>query len=64
VDEVTKAVLITSLKSWYYEYEKLKSMYWEYVAATGEVVSVHQPSHEEYIRSGSTASTTCPARGP
>ncbi|PAN24759.1 hypothetical protein PAHAL_4G249300 [Panicum hallii] len=46
----SKAVLVTSLKSWYYE--KLKSMYWEHATATGEVVSVHQPSHEEYQRSG------------
>jgi len=45
------AVLVTSLKSWYYE--ELKSMYWEHAtAAGGEVVSVHQPSHEEYQRSG------------
>ncbi|XP_066378355.1 galactoside 2-alpha-L-fucosyltransferase-like [Miscanthus floridulus] len=46
----SKAVLVTSLKSWYYE--KLKSMYWEHAAVTGEAVSVHQPSHEEYQRSG------------
>ena len=30
----TKAVLVTSLKSWYYE--KVKGMYWEHAAATGE----------------------------
>ncbi|RLM56103.1 hypothetical protein C2845_PM10G08620 [Panicum miliaceum] len=46
----TKAVLVTSLKSWYYE--KLKGMYWERAAATGEAVSVQQPSHEEFQRSG------------
>ncbi|WVZ81995.1 hypothetical protein U9M48_029312 [Paspalum notatum var. saurae] len=46
----TKAVLVTSLKSWYYE--KLKGMYWEHAAATGEAVSVHQPSHEEFQRFG------------
>ncbi|KAG8094234.1 hypothetical protein GUJ93_ZPchr0012g20196 [Zizania palustris] len=46
----SKAVLITSLKSWYYE--KMKSMYWEHAAATGEAVSVHQPSHEEYQHFG------------
>ncbi|KAJ1258565.1 hypothetical protein BS78_10G085300 [Paspalum vaginatum] len=46
----TKAVLVTSLKSWYYE--KLKGMYWERAAATGEAVSVHQPSHEEFQRFG------------
>ncbi|KAL6606868.1 hypothetical protein ACP70R_042521 [Stipagrostis hirtigluma subsp. patula] len=46
----SKAVLVTSLKSWYYE--KLKGMYWEHAAATGEAVSVHQPSHEGYQRFG------------
>ncbi|CAN6202123.1 unnamed protein product [Urochloa humidicola] len=46
----TKAVLVTSLKSWYYE--KLKGMYWERAAATGEAVGVHQPSHEEFQRFG------------
>ncbi|TVU00498.1 hypothetical protein EJB05_54063, partial [Eragrostis curvula] len=45
------AVLVTSLKSWYSE--KLKSMYWEHAAATGEAVSVHQPSHEEFQQFGS-----------
>uniref|UniRef100_A0A0D9WN68 Fucosyltransferase n=1 Tax=Leersia perrieri TaxID=77586 RepID=A0A0D9WN68_9ORYZ len=45
-----KAVLVTSLKSWYYE--KLKSLYWEHATATGEAVSVHQPSHEEYQHFG------------
>ncbi|XP_052160091.1 fucosyltransferase 2-like [Oryza glaberrima] len=46
-----KAVLVTSLTSWYYE--KLKGMYWERATATGEAVGVHQPSHEEYQRFGS-----------
>uniref|UniRef100_A0A0D9WN69 Fucosyltransferase n=1 Tax=Leersia perrieri TaxID=77586 RepID=A0A0D9WN69_9ORYZ len=46
-----KAVLVTSLSSWYYE--KLKSMYWEHAASTGETVGVHQPSHEEYQHFGS-----------
>ncbi|RCV20741.1 hypothetical protein SETIT_4G081600v2 [Setaria italica] len=46
----SKAVLVTSLKPWYHE--KLKSMYWEHAAANGEVVSVHQPSHEEFQRFG------------
>ncbi|KAF8772685.1 hypothetical protein HU200_005652 [Digitaria exilis] len=46
----TKAILVTSLKSWYHE--KLKGMYWERAAATGEAVSVHQPSHEEFQRFG------------
>ncbi|CAN6198351.1 unnamed protein product [Urochloa humidicola] len=44
------AVLITSLKGWYYE--KVKGMYWEKAAAGGEAVVVSQPSHEEYQRSG------------
>ncbi|KQK19032.1 galactoside 2-alpha-L-fucosyltransferase isoform X2 [Brachypodium distachyon] len=47
---LSKAVLVTSLKSWYYE--KIKSMYWEHATATGEAVGVHQPSHEEYQRFG------------
>ncbi|CAN6208281.1 unnamed protein product [Urochloa humidicola] len=46
----SKAVLVTSLRSWYYE--KMKGMYWEQATATGEVVSVHQPSHEEHQQSG------------
>uniref|UniRef100_A0A0E0L992 Fucosyltransferase n=1 Tax=Oryza punctata TaxID=4537 RepID=A0A0E0L992_ORYPU len=46
-----KAVLVTSLTSWYSE--KLKSTYWEHATITGEAVSVHQPSHEEYQRFGS-----------
>jgi len=46
----SKAVLVTSLKPWYQE--KMRSMYWEHATATGEVVSVHQPSHEEYQRFG------------
>jgi xyloglucan fucosyltransferase len=54
--EFSKAVLVTSLKSWYYE--KLKSMYWERAAATGEAVGVHQPSHEEYQRFGARSHDT------
>ncbi|CAL5055939.1 unnamed protein product [Urochloa decumbens] len=38
------AVLMTSLRPWYYE--RIKGMYWEHGTATGEDVSVHQPSHE------------------
>ena len=38
------AVLMTSLRSWYYE--NIKGMYWDRATATGEAVSVHQPSHE------------------
>ncbi|XP_062178694.1 fucosyltransferase 2-like [Phragmites australis] len=52
----SKAVLVTSLKSWYYE--KIKSMYWEHAAATGEAVSVHQPSHEEFQRFGAKSHDT------
>ncbi|CAD6343079.1 unnamed protein product [Miscanthus lutarioriparius] len=40
----TTAVLVTSLQSWYYE--RIKGMYWDHATATGEDVSVHQPSHE------------------
>ncbi|XP_078445418.1 galactoside 2-alpha-L-fucosyltransferase-like [Wolffia australiana] len=45
-----KVVLVTSL-SWGY-YEKMRSMYWEGEAEGEEVVSVHQPSHEEHQKSG------------
>jgi len=38
------AVLMTSLRSWYYEH--IKGMYWDRATATGDDVSVHQPSHE------------------
>jgi xyloglucan fucosyltransferase len=40
----TTAVLVTSLRSWYYE--RIKGLYWDQATATGEDVSVHQPSHE------------------
>ncbi|TVU28638.1 hypothetical protein EJB05_20162 [Eragrostis curvula] len=43
-------VLITSLRAWYYE--QIKGMYWEQATATGEDVSVHQPSHDEYQQFG------------
>ncbi|OMO52876.1 Xyloglucan fucosyltransferase [Corchorus olitorius] len=42
----SKAVLITSLSAGYFE--RVRDMYWEYPTVTGEVISVHQPSHEEY----------------
>ncbi|CAM0913838.1 unnamed protein product [Alopecurus aequalis] len=42
------AVLITSLKSWYYD--SMKAMYWERATANGEVVVFDQPSHEETQR--------------
>lgn len=41
-----KVVLITSLVSGYYE--SIRNMYWEHPTMSGEVVSVHQPSHEEH----------------
>ncbi|KAE8124007.1 hypothetical protein FH972_018919 [Carpinus fangiana] len=42
----SKAVLMTSLSSGYFE--KVREMYWEYPTVTGEVVGIYQPSHEEY----------------
>ncbi|XP_057951916.1 galactoside 2-alpha-L-fucosyltransferase-like [Malania oleifera] len=42
----SKAVLMTSLSSGYFE--KVRNMYWEHATATGEVIGVYQPSHEEY----------------
>uniref|UniRef100_A0ACD5Y1S1 Uncharacterized protein n=1 Tax=Avena sativa TaxID=4498 RepID=A0ACD5Y1S1_AVESA len=52
----SKAVLVTSLKAWYYE--KIKSVYWEQATATGEAVGVHQPSHEEHQRFGAKSHDT------
>jgi xyloglucan fucosyltransferase len=46
----SSAVLITSLKAWYYE--QMKGVYWENATANGEVVVVNQPSHEEYQHYG------------
>uniref|UniRef100_A0ACD5Y1N1 Uncharacterized protein n=1 Tax=Avena sativa TaxID=4498 RepID=A0ACD5Y1N1_AVESA len=46
----SKAVLVTSLKSWYYD--QIKSMYWEHATVTREAVGVHQPSHEKHQRFG------------
>ncbi|CAM0913834.1 unnamed protein product [Alopecurus aequalis] len=46
----TKAVLMTGLSSWYYE--SIRARYWQAATATGEVVSVHQPSHEEHQLTG------------
>jgi xyloglucan fucosyltransferase len=48
----SKAVLMTGLSSWYYE--KIRWKYWQSATATGEVVSVYQPSHEEHQLSGYT----------
>nr|Q9M5Q1.1 RecName: Full=Galactoside 2-alpha-L-fucosyltransferase; AltName: Full=PsFT1; AltName: Full=Xyloglucan alpha-(1,2)-fucosyltransferase [Pisum sativum]AAF62896.1 xyloglucan fucosyltransferase [Pisum sativum] len=42
----SKAVLITSLSSGYFE--KVRDMYWEFPTETGEVVGIYQPSHEGY----------------
>ncbi|KAJ9140481.1 hypothetical protein P3X46_031125 [Hevea brasiliensis] len=42
----SKAVLVTSLNSWYSQ--KMRSMYWEHPSTTGELVGIYQPSHEEY----------------
>ncbi|XVF50087.1 hypothetical protein PTKIN_Ptkin04bG0066300 [Pterospermum kingtungense] len=42
----SKAVLITSLNAGYYE--RVRDMYWEHPTVTGEIISVYQPSHEEY----------------
>ncbi|GJN00174.1 hypothetical protein PR202_ga17585 [Eleusine coracana subsp. coracana] len=44
----SKAVLITGLSSWYHD--NIREMYWKSATAGGEVVSVHQPSHEGYQR--------------
>ncbi|CAD6343840.1 unnamed protein product [Miscanthus lutarioriparius] len=48
----SKAVLMTGLSSWYYE--NIRWKYWQSATATGEVVSVYQPSHEEHQLSGYT----------
>ncbi|KAI8017534.1 Galactoside 2-alpha-L-fucosyltransferase [Camellia lanceoleosa] len=42
----TKAVLMTSLNSGYFE--KVRDMYWEHPTMTGEFIGVYQPSHEGY----------------
>ncbi|KAJ0984536.1 hypothetical protein J5N97_002892 [Dioscorea zingiberensis] len=42
----SKSVLITSLKSEYFE--SIKNMYWEKATVDGEIISVYQPSHEEH----------------
>ncbi|CAL5046731.1 unnamed protein product [Urochloa decumbens] len=48
----SKAVLMTGLSSWYYE--NIRWKYWQSATATGEAVSVYQPSHEEHQLSGYT----------
>ncbi|XP_062169822.1 galactoside 2-alpha-L-fucosyltransferase-like [Alnus glutinosa] len=45
-NQKSKAVLMTSLSSGYFE--KVRDMYWEYPTVTGEVIGIYQPSHEEY----------------
>ncbi|KAJ7978448.1 galactoside 2-alpha-L-fucosyltransferase-like [Quillaja saponaria] len=42
----SKAVLMTSLSSGYFE--RIRDMYWEHPTVTGEVVGIYQPSHEEF----------------
>ncbi|KAF9688816.1 hypothetical protein SADUNF_Sadunf01G0027400 [Salix dunnii] len=49
-NQTSKAILITSLYSEYYE--NMKNMYWTKPTVTGEVISVYQPSHEEYQHFG------------
>ncbi|TXG60366.1 hypothetical protein EZV62_014939 [Acer yangbiense] len=43
--KISKAVLITSLYSGYFE--KIKNKYWTHPTVNGEVVGVYQPSNEE-----------------
>ncbi|XP_071731571.1 galactoside 2-alpha-L-fucosyltransferase-like [Rutidosis leptorrhynchoides] len=45
-NQKSKAVLLTSLSSGYFE--KIRDMYWEHATLTGEVINVFQPSHEGY----------------
>ncbi|PIA62809.1 hypothetical protein AQUCO_00200674v1 [Aquilegia coerulea] len=45
-NQKSKAVLITSLNSGYFE--KIRNMYWEYPTVTGETIGVYQPSNEEH----------------
>lgn len=40
------AVLVTSLSSGYYE--RIRDLYWEHPTIDGQIVSVFQPSHEEW----------------
>ncbi|KAF5185759.1 Fucosyltransferase [Thalictrum thalictroides] len=44
-NQKSKAVLITSLNSGYFD--KIRNMYWEKPTVTGEMIGVYQPSHEE-----------------
>ncbi|CAA6669057.1 unnamed protein product [Spirodela intermedia] len=47
----TKVVLIASLHSQFSD--RIRNMYWEHPNKGGAVVSVHQPSHEEWQQTGS-----------
>lgn len=42
----SKAVLMTSLSSGYFE--KIRDMYWEYPTTTGDFIGIYQPSHEQH----------------
>lgn len=45
-NQTSKAVILTSLSSGYFEY--MRDMYWEYPTVTGEVIGIYQPSQEGY----------------
>ncbi|EEF36817.1 probable fucosyltransferase 7 isoform X1 [Ricinus communis] len=49
-NKTSKAILVTSLHSEFYG--NLSSLYWTRATATGEVIGVYQPSHEEYQHFG------------
>ncbi|XP_020582895.1 galactoside 2-alpha-L-fucosyltransferase-like [Phalaenopsis equestris] len=46
----SKAILLTSLSSGYLEI--LRNMFWVHPATSGEIISFHQPSHEEHQQTG------------
>ncbi|GAB4856581.1 hypothetical protein Ancab_014498 [Ancistrocladus abbreviatus] len=50
VNRTSKAVLVASLHKDYAE--NLRKMYWKRPTKTGEVIGVHQPSHEEVQKFG------------
>lgn len=43
----SKAVFVSSSSPGYY-FESIRDVYWENPTVTGEVISVHRPSHKEY----------------
>lgn len=45
-NQTSKAVILTSLSSGYFE--KMRDVYWEYPTVTGEVIGIYQPSQERY----------------